>query len=115
MWGKVGKLGGLVKLFNKDGALDKPLKVWTGSVKPSSGKWSVDYSSAGFEKVLSVQVTSEAAGTDRGDANFASVDRGSITNTGCSGLCSNAVSAGLLVGVVMTSSNTMVDVLVIGY
>lgn len=103
------------KLDRVDPSLSN-IKIWRGTASVNNGGWSVDYTSAGFTAPPTIFAQAECTGTSNGDANYASVRRDTITTTGCSGRCSNAVSGGLLAVTVNTaaSNGTIVEVLAIG-
>jgi len=42
--------------YNKNGAINQPMKIWCDTVPVTSASQAIDISSAGFTKVLSIQV-----------------------------------------------------------
>lgn len=101
-------------MHTTNGTVTNP-KMFSAVVNASDGEWSVDYSSAGFNSVLSVHVTAEAVGTAAGDRRIACISKDSITTTGCSGKFMSADSAGLLAAMTLVSGGSgRVHVLVIG-
>lgn len=90
-------------------------KMFTTVVTASDGQWTVDYSSAGFNSILSVHATAEDVGTAAGDRRIACISKDSITPTGCSGRFMSADSAGLLAAMTLVSGDSgRVHILVIG-
>lgn len=101
-------------LHTKDGSITNP-KMFSTIVQASDGLWSVDYSSAGFNSILSVHATAEDVGTAVGDRRIACISKDSITPTGCSGRFMSADSAGLLAAMTLVSGGSgRVHILVIG-
>lgn len=113
--GAAGPMGpaGTVALYDQSGLVSGTAKIWVGAANPnSSGIWTINYANAGFTRPPQVMVCSANLGSAPADRNFASVNTLSITNTGCNGGVSNAVTTGLLVATVLTNSPTTTPVLV---
>lgn len=68
------------------------------------GIWSASYAHVGFTRILEVQATAEATGTDIGDRRLAGVR--AVSLTACSGSIMSATSAGLLVGMALIEATT---------
>lgn len=93
------------KIFTVDGEVTQPIKEFIARVTATDGKWSIDYSSVGFTKILSVQATGISSGTALADKRFISINQDQPTLTSCSGSMSSSSSAGLLAAMTMVNGD----------
>lgn len=112
----LGKLQGQINkrptVYTSGGLVDKPI-IWTGSTTANgTGDWSIDYSSAGFTNIYSVQCTARSTGTSDSSNNFAGVRTDTITTTGCSGSVNNSTVKSNILKV--PASGLLIYVTVIG-
>lgn len=97
---------------------DRSLKLWTGVavVTGGSGEWSIDYSSANFSQIRTIQITLESGVTSDADKPLgAYVSYKDLT--GVRGKAYKVTSAGLLAAMqqVVVNDGTQVHVMVIGH
>jgi hypothetical protein len=105
---------GIVPVYNPAGLVSSP-KMWVGTTTTnSSGQWSINYASAGFTNVLSVQPTAIASSTSA--ANNISTGMTAPTATSVSGACfiPNAISLLGLLPLQSAGAGITIQVLVIG-
>ena len=111
--GDKGDTGAFV--YNSAG-LVSGVKMFAGKVTlaGSDGSWTINYPSAGFTNIISIQVTSQGSfsDADKPHAAFVTVH----SNTSASGVAYKASSAGLLTAMqqLRADAGTVVNVLVIG-
>ena len=68
------------RVYNSGGLVASP-KIWIGTTTTSGGAWSIDYSSAGFTSVLSVQATALLTAANVYDRVNASLSAAPTTTT----------------------------------
>lgn len=104
-----------ITVFDSNGEVTGPYKVWVGQVTSKEGKWVADISSANFNTILDVQATAISAAMSKAeDGKYASIYWPNVTTQTVEGLANNATAVGLLVGVVNTYADCGIRVLVIG-
>lgn len=115
--GPVGPRGASGALWVNDPT--KQLKLWSGQVEltGNNGQFSVDYTGAGFEHVISVQAQILGSGQLQADFPIAVTINDSYSLTTATGKAFKATSAGLLAAMQQTPAEpgTKVNVLVFGY
>lgn len=107
-----------LKAYNSSGFVEGNLKIWTGTTTSTSGVWTIDISSAGFNSILFVGANARPDKTSNvgtADACFVCVSMQESNLSTIKGYAKEAVTAGALVATEMLNANTTVDVFVIGF
>ena len=100
-----------VKYFTSAGAINQPVRVWDGIITVTTGTaQSVDISSAGFTSINSVVVTPANNTASTTSMPIVSIKSYTATSVVFNTLVSNTAGIGILVGLIVPSSTTGMQV-----
>jgi hypothetical protein len=114
--GATGAAGanGIVPMYNSAGLIAGP-KVWVGTATTnSSGQWSINYSSAGFAQILSVQPTPISTANTAAASVVASMLAPTTTSVSGGTFIANPVSLLGILPLQTAGAGIVIQVLVIG-
>lgn len=93
------------------------LEEWVHRIQTDSGGWAdASFPQCNFAEIVSIQLTAhtQETGTAAGNAAWASIFQGSVTNTGFRFRTKGANSAGLLAAMVAVNVSALVEIRVLG-